>query len=208
MIEKVEKIFEILANENQNPTTELYYTNNFTLLIAVILSAQSQDKTVNVATKKLFEIISMPQDVVNFGLEKLTESIKIIGLYKTKAKNIIGMSKILIELFNSEVPGNFEDLKKLPGVGVKTAYVILNTAFNKPVIAVDTHIFRISRRIGFSLKNTPEKVGEDLMNIVPEKFLKNAHHWLILHGRYVCTAKKPKCDICSICNFCQSANTF
>lgn len=202
-IEIVEKIFEIFHKNNPNPKTELEYVNNFTLLVAVVLSAQSTDISVNKATKELFQHYDTPTKILQLGEDRLKNYIKTIGLFNTKAKNIIALSSILVENYNSIVPNNFEDLILLPGVGRKTANVMLSSVFGTLAIAVDTHVFRVSKRLGLSDGTTPEKVEADLLKIIPKKWLINAHHWLILHGRYVCKAKKPDCDHCTLVSYCQ-----
>lgn len=199
-------IFTKLSYTITNPTTELIFHNNYCLLVAVVLSAQSTDKAVNKATESLFKIADTPEKMILLGENKLINYIKSIGLYKTKAKNVIELSKILINKFNGEIPNNFDDLINLPGVGAKTANVILNTAFNQPTIAVDTHVFRVSKRIGLSNKNTTTAVEKDLLKRVPKEFILIAHHLLILHGRYTCKAKKPLCDNCVINKLCKFNN--
>jgi endonuclease-3 len=199
---KTNKIFEIFKLNNASPTTELVYNSNFELLIAVVLSAQATDISVNKVTKELFKIANTPKQIVNLGLEKLEQQIKSIGLYKTKAKNIIQLSKILINEHNQAVPDSFDELVKLPGVGRKTANVILNTLFHQPTIAVDTHIFRVSNRIGFASGKTPLIVETKLGKIIPQQYKHDAHHWLILHGRYTCKARKPLCESCMITKYC------
>lgn len=201
--EKVNKIFTIWQSENPTPKTELNYSNNYTLLVAVVLSAQSTDVGVNKATKELFKVADNPQKMLALGVEKLKKYISTIGLYNGKAANVISLSQILVEKFNSTVPSDFEALRSLPGVGQKTANVVLNCAFGVPTIAVDTHVFRVANRIGFVRATTPEKCEESLMKIVPKKFQTHAHHWMILHGRYSCIARKPKCSECKIREFCQ-----
>ncbi len=200
---KVEHIFETFAKHNSKPTTELIYSTPFELLIAVILSAQATDVSVNKATAKLYPIANTPQAILQLGETGLIDYIKSIGLYQSKAKNIIKTCALLIELHHSQVPNNREALEALPGVGRKTANVILNTAFGEPTIAVDTHIFRVANRIGFSTGKTPLAVEKDLLQIVPKQYLHDAHHWLILHGRYVCVARKPKCSECLIRQWCE-----
>lgn len=204
----VEEIFIKLSENIQNPEIELYYTNEFTLLVAVVLSARNTDKGVNKVTKDLFEIIKTPRSCINFGIENFQTAIKTIGLYKTKATNIFKTAQILIDQYDEKIPNNFEELIKLPGVGRKSANVILNTLFGHPVIAVDTHVFRVSRRLGLSDQNTVEKVERDLNLCVPEKFKNTAHHLLVLHGRYVCKALKPKCITCILQNLCPSFEKF
>jgi endonuclease-3 len=206
MTKSVNKIFEAFCEANPNPKTELNYVNEYTLLVAVVLSAQSTDVGVNKATKNLFTSVNSPEKMLILGEEGLISYIKTIGLYKTKAKNIIAMSKILISEHSSIVPNNFNQLIKLPGVGRKTANVVLNCLFGAPTLAVDTHVFRVARRLGLSHDNTPEKVENDLLKIIPKKWLNNAHHHLILHGRYVCKARKPLCSSCHISNFCPAKN--
>lgn len=201
--DKINKIFTIWQGENPEPKTELNYSNNYTLLVAVALSAQSTDIGVNKATKELFKIVDNPQKMLALGEKKLKKYISTIGLYNSKAANVINLSQILIEKFNGQVPSNFEDLKSLPGVGQKTANVVLNCAFGHATIGVDTHVFRLANRIGFVRATTPEKCEEALLKIVPKKFQTHAHHWMILHGRYVCMARKPKCGECKIREFCQ-----
>ncbi|WP_342265003.1 endonuclease III [Cardinium endosymbiont of Philonthus spinipes] len=198
----VDKIFEILSNKNQNPTTELVYTNAFTLLVAVILSAQATDISVNIATKPLFEQCDTPEKMVCLGEEGLKKYIKSIGLFNHKAKNIISLCKRLITHYDGHIPNNFESLLQLPGVGRKTANVILNTLFNEPTIAVDTHVFRVAKRIGLAKGTTPQKVESELLEIIDQKWRRHAHHWLILHGRYICKARKPNCSICPIQTHC------
>ena len=200
---KIEKIFTIWQQQNPHPQTELNYTNNYTLLVAVVLSAQSTDVGVNKATKELFKIADTPAKMLKLGEERLKKYISTIGLYNAKAANIIKLSKRLVDEYNSEVPEDFEALRSLPGVGQKTANVVLNCAFGHPTIAVDTHVFRVSNRIGFVKTATPEKTEEALLKIIPKKFQDHAHHWMILHGRYVCVARKPKCLECNIKTLCE-----
>ena len=200
--DKIEKIFQIFSSADPEPKTELEYSNNFTLTIAVILSAQATDISVNKATKKLFEQCNTPQKIFSLGEANLKPYIKTIGLYNSKAKNIIALCKILINKYNSIIPDEFEELIKLPGIGRKTANVILNCAFAKPTMAVDTHVFRVAHRIGLSIGSSPEKVEKDLLKEIPEQWLLHAHHWLILHGRYVCKARTPICSRCSISAYC------
>ncbi len=200
---KIDQIFEIWQKENPHPKTELIYSNNYTLLVAVVLSAQSTDIGVNKATKALFKIADTPQKMLKLGEEKLKKHINTIGLYNGKAKNIIALSEILIKQHNSEVPEDFEALQKLPGVGRKTANVILNCAFGHPTMAVDTHVFRVSNRIGFVSEPDVLKTELALLKAIPKKWMNHAHHWLILHGRYVCQARKPKCEECRISGLCE-----
>ena len=199
----IEKIFYYFNSQNNSPKTELSYSSPYTLLIAVILSAQSTDISVNKVTSKLFKVVSSPREMIDLGENKLKNLIKTIGLFNTKAKNIILTSQILVESFNSEVPKTRDKLESLPGVGRKTANVILNEAFGFPTIAVDTHIFRLSNRIGLSKGKNPLEVELDLEKNIPEKWKKHAHHWLILHGRYVCKSRKPLCWDCKIKNECK-----
>jgi len=198
-----QQIFTRLQKNNPNPTTELIWHNAFELLIAVILSAQATDISVNKATEKLYAIANTPEKILALGEVGLKKYIKTIGLFNSKAKNIIATCQILITKHNSQCPNTRIDLESLPGVGRKTANVILNTCFDQPTIAVDTHIFRVSRRIGLSNGKTPLEVEKDLLKNIPKKFLKNAHHWLILHGRYTCKARKPDCAQCLIQDLCQ-----
>ncbi len=205
---QIDKIFSIWRSENPHPKTELNFTNNFTLLVAVVLSAQSTDVGVNKATKKLFEIADTPEKMLKLGEKNLKKYIATIGLFNSKAANIIKLSQRLINEFNSQVPENFAALKSLPGVGQKTANVVLNCAFGHPTIAVDTHVFRVSNRIGFVDETTPEKTEIALLKIIPKKWQNHAHHWLILHGRYVCKARKPECEKCKIEKFCEFTKKF
>jgi endonuclease-3 len=201
--EQVISVFERFKSENPVPKTELIATNNYTLLVSVVLSAQATDKSVNKATESLYKIVDTPQKMLELGEEGLIEYIKSIGLYKNKAKNVIALSKILIEKFNSEIPKTREDLMSLPGVGRKTANVILNVVYGEKTMPVDTHLLRISPRIGLSFGTTPESIEKDLLKIIPDEYMQHAHHWLILHGRYVCTARNPKCSECLIKDICQ-----
>ena len=200
--ERISSILKILSERNPHPKGELLYTNPYTLLVAVVLSAQATDKSVNKATRPLFENISTPQEMLDFGQDGLTQSIRSIGLYKTKAKNIISLSLMLIEQYDGNIPPSREALERLPGVGRKTANVVLNTAFNHHTIAIDTHLFRLSNRIPLALGKTPLDVEKGLLAIIPTEYLKDAHHWLILHGRYICKARAPLCKECPISNFC------
>jgi len=195
-------IFARLRKMNPHPRTELNYKSPFELLIAVILSAQATDKSVNLATAKLFPVANTPQAMLALGAEELIDSIRTIGLYRTKAKNILETCRLLLERHGGEVPGTREALEALPGVGRKTANVILNTAFGQPTIAVDTHIFRVANRTGLAPGRDVREVEDKLLKFVPEKFRGNAHHWLILHGRYVCKARKPDCPGCAIRDLC------
>lgn len=197
------EIFRKLQQLNPKPTTELNYHSNFELLIAVILSAQATDISVNKATEKLFNIANTPQKMLALGIDGLKAYIKSIGLYHTKAKNIIKTCEMIIAQYHGKVPSEREALESLPGVGRKTANVVLNTAFGQPHIAVDTHIFRVANRTGLAKGKTPLEVEKKLMEAVPKEFIHDAHHWLILHGRYICTARKPRCPICPIRDLCE-----
>jgi endonuclease-3 len=197
------QIFTRLCAANPDPTTELEYRSPFELLVAVILSAQATDKSVNLATPALFRDASTPAKMHKLGAARLEGYIKTIGLYRSKAKHIIETCRALVEEHGGEVPRTREELEALPGVGRKTANVVLNTAFGEPTIAVDTHIFRVSNRTGIAPGDSPREVEDRLVKFVPEEFKKNAHHWLILHGRYVCKAVKPDCPGCSIKDLCE-----
>lgn len=201
--QEVEAIFNAFEESDPNPKGELDYVNLFTLLVAVVLSAQATDKGVNKATKELFAIADSPEKMFGLGLEKLTNHIKSIGLYRNKAKNTLALSKILVEQYNSKVPNDREALISLPGVGRKTANVVLNIGFGQPTIAVDTHLFRISNRTGLAIGKTPLEVEKILLKVIPKKYLLHAHHWLILHGRYICKARKPDCAHCIISKWCK-----
>ncbi|MEL0125314.1 MAG: endonuclease III [Alphaproteobacteria bacterium] len=199
----VNKIFKVLSETIKNPTTELNYSDEFTLLVAVVLSAQSTDKGVNKVTTKLFNLAKKPSDMVKLGEKKIRETIKNIGLYNSKAKNLFLLSNMLINEHKGKVPSERDALVRLPGVGRKTANVVLNTFFGKPYIAVDTHLFRLGNRLGFAKGKTPLEVENRYMETIPKWALKNAHHWLILHGRYTCKAKNPDCDRCKITKYCE-----
>ena len=196
-------IFERLRAGNPAPRTELHYKSPFELLVAVILSAQATDKSVNKATANLFRAASTPAAMLDLGIEGLSTYIKSIGLYNSKAKNIIATCRLLLERHAGAVPRSREDLERLPGVGRKTANVILNTAFGEATIAVDTHIFRVANRTGLATGKTVRAVEEKLLKFVPPEFIRDAHHWLILHGRYVCKARSPACPTCSIADLCE-----
>jgi endonuclease-3 len=200
---KVAAIFARLKSLNPNPTTELEYSTPFELLVAVILSAQATDKSVNLATRTLFKHANTPQAIAKLGVEGLSQYIRTIGLFNTKAKNVIAMCRILLEQYGGEVPQSREALEELPGVGRKTANVILNTAFGQPTIAVDTHIFRVANRTGLAPGNDVREVEDHLVKVVPPEYAHHAHHWLILHGRYTCVARKPKCPECPILELCE-----
>ena len=196
------EMFERLASANPAPQTELYYKDPFTLVVAVALSAQATDEGVNKATKKLFAIADTPQKMASLGEKKLGEYIKTIGLWRNKAKNVVALSQLLLDDFGGKVPQTREELEKLPGVGRKTANVVMNVAFGAPTIAVDTHIFRVGNRTGLAPGKNPLEVELGLEKAVPEEFLQHAHHWLILHGRYICKARTPDCGKCKITDLC------
>lgn len=200
---KIRQIFACFKKNQPQPTTELIYHNHFELLVAVILSAQATDKSVNKATEILFKVANTPEKILKLGEAGLRDYVKSIGLYKNKAKNIYLACQLLVDQFNSKVPSTREELESLPGVGRKTANVILNTCFKQPVIAVDTHIFRVAQRIGLAKGKTPLAIEEQLMKVIPKEYLHDAHHWLILHGRYVCVARRPKCPECEIRKWCE-----
>ncbi len=196
-------LFARLRDENPEPKGELNSVNAYTLLVAVVLSAQATDKGVNKATAPLFEVVQTPEHMVKLGEDALREYIRSIGLYKTKAKNVIALSQQLIEQHGSEVPCDRAALEALPGVGRKTANVVLNIAFGKPTIAVDTHVFRVSNRTGLAPAKTVLAVEKSLETVIPDEFMQHAHHWLILHGRYICKAQKPRCNVCVINSICK-----
>ncbi|MBO9662617.1 endonuclease III [Dokdonella sp.] len=200
--EKIVELFRRLRELNPTPTTELVYTTPFELLIAVILSAQATDVGVNKATRRLYPVANTPQAILDLGEEGLKSCISTIGLYNAKAKNVVATCRILVERYGGEVPRSREALEALPGVGRKTANVVLNTAFGEPTIAVDTHIFRVANRTGLAPGKTVRAVEDRLEKVVPDEFRKDAHHWLILHGRYVCKARKPECPRCAIRDLC------
>jgi len=200
--EKVKAFFQRLHDQNPEPEGELDYVNDFTLLVAVVLSAQATDVGVNKATKRLFQIAETPEKMAALGLDGIKSHVKTIGLFNAKAKNVLALSQMLIEKHGSKVPQNREDLEALPGVGRKTANVVLNIAFGHHTHAVDTHIFRLSNRVGIATGKTPLAVEKKLIKLVPDEFGKHAHHWLILHGRYVCKARKPDCGACVVFDLC------
>lgn len=205
--ETVIEIFERFAKLRPAPQTELLYNNPFELLVAVILSAQSTDKSVNKVTRPLFAIANTPQQIVDLGRDALQNAIKTLGLYRNKAKNIYQTAEQLLNIHDGKVPNSRKALEALPGVGRKTANVILNTLFNEATIAVDTHIFRVANRVGLATGHTPRLIEDQLMKVIPQAYLRDAHHHLILHGRYLCTARNPKCESCPIqdcCRFFQS----
>ncbi len=201
---RIEALFARFEAAEPAPATELAYRNPYTLVVAVALSAQATDKSVNKATERLFAVADTPQAMIELGEARLTEAIKTIGLYRTKAKNVIALSRILVDRYGGEVPLSREALQALPGVGRKTASVVLNELGVEPAIAVDTHVFRVSHRLKLSDAPTPEGVEQDLMARVPERWRTRAHHWLILHGRYVCVARRPKCEVCPVADLCPS----
>lgn len=201
--EKRKQIFERLKTANPNPTTELEYTTPFELLIAVILSAQATDVSVNKATRKLYLVANTPETIVALGVDGLIPYVQTIGLYRNKAKNVIDTCRLLLENHHGDVPRDRESLQALPGVGRKTANVVLNTAFGQPAMAVDTHIFRVSNRTGLAPGKNVDIVEQKLMKFVPPEYLMDAHHWLILHGRYTCLARSPQCWNCLIVDLCE-----
>jgi endonuclease-3 len=201
--EQVFEFFRRLAEANPSPTTELDYVNPYTLLVAVVLSAQATDASVNIACKPLFQRITTPKQMIALGEEKLREAIKTIGLFNTKAKNVIALSQALIERHAGEVPNTREELQELPGVGRKTANVVLNTAWGEETFAVDTHVFRVCNRTGLAPGKTVDEVEAKLEKIVPQPFRRDAHHWLILHGRYTCKARLPECWRCPVIDLCR-----
>ncbi len=200
--EKIEKIFRIFTKANPNPLPELIAPNEYTFLVSVVLSAQATDKSVNLATEALYKAADTPEKMLKLGQEKLEQYIHSIGLYRNKAKNILALSQTLIEKYNSRIPQTRDELMSLNGVGRKTANVVLNAVFSQKTMPVDTHILRVSSRTGLSDNTTPEKVETDLLKCIPDKYMKNAHHHLLLHGRYVCTARKPQCESCLIARYC------
>lgn len=201
----IEEVFARLSKSIDNPVTDLNYTNPYTLIVAVALSAQSTDKGVNKATSPLFEVVSTPHEMIKLGEEGLKNYIKTIGLHNNKAKNIIALSKELIEKYQGRVPANRQDLMNLPGVGRKTANVVLNVAYQLPTIPVDTHVARVAKRLELTQNINPEKIEHDLEKIIPKAYLGKAHHLLILHGRYVCKAQRPLCGECTLANICPSS---
>lgn len=202
------EVFSRWKKQNPKPASELDYVNPFTLLVAVVLSAQATDKSVNKATEPLFKIADTPQKMLALGEEKLISYIRTIGLYKNKAKHVIALSQKLISDFGGQVPDNREALMTLPGVGRKTANVVLNVIFKQPTMPVDTHLLRIAPKIGLAQGTTPEQVEQSLLSRIPSEFLHDAHHWILLHGRYVCTARNPKCAECIINDLCKHNEAF
>ena len=204
--EKIIEIMERFKKQNPNPKSELEFKNPYTLLVSVVLSAQATDKSVNLYTKPLYEAADTPEKMLELGQEKLVEFIKPIGLWKNKSKNIIALSRKLIEDFGGKVPETREELMTLPGVGRKTANVVLNVVFGKHTMPVDTHLLRVCPKIGLAEGTTPEQVEQSLLETIPDEYLAYAHHWILLHGRYVCTARNPKCAECLISDLCMSRN--
>lgn len=200
--EEILKIMSVFNEKDPDPRCELTYKNAYTLLVAVVLSAQSTDKGVNKATKDLFAVADTPQKMLDLGIDQLKNYIKTIGLYNNKAKSIMALSKDLVEKYNGEVPHDRTALESLAGVGRKTANVVLNVWFGEPTLAVDTHVMRISHRLDFSRGKTPFEVEKDLLKVLPDNYKKNANHWLVLFGRYICKAQKPDCENCPIADFC------
>ena len=198
-----QEFFRRLRAHNPNPTTELEYDSAFELLVAVILSAQATDVGVNKATRRLFPVANTPSAILDLGLDGLKSHIRTIGLFNSKADNVMKTCRILVDEHGGEVPDNRQDLEQLPGVGRKTAIVVLNTAFGQPTMAVDTHIFRVANRTGLARGKTPLEVERKLLKSIPPEFLQDAHHWLILHGRYTCIARKPKCAECIVADLCR-----
>lgn len=203
---RITAIFEAWKKQNPAPKGELQHSNHYQFLVAVVLSAQATDISVNKATQPLFETIKTPSDMLSLGEEALCQYIKSIGLFRSKAKYVIALSRILVDTYHSKVPDTLASLVALPGVGRKTANVVLNDAFGLPTIAVDTHVYRVAKRLGFSKSNTVEGVEHDLQKNVPDTFKRHAHHWMILHGRYVCKARNPDCARCTVAMFCHSVD--
>ncbi len=203
--DEIREIFRRFSIQRPEPKGELAHVNPYTLVVAVALSAQATDAGVNNATKVLFKVADTPEKMLELGEERVRDYIKTIGLYRNKAKNVIALSQMLVDEFGSEVPKTREELVRLPGVGRKTANVVMSMAFGIPTMAVDTHIFRIANRLGLAPGKTPDEVEEQLMRLIPEDYLYHAHHWLILHGRYCCKARKPDCQACVIADICKSA---
>ena len=204
--ESIIQIFERFKKANPAPQTELLAPNDFTLLVSVVLSAQATDKSVNKATAPLYQVADSPEKILKLGEEGLISYIKSIGLFRSKARHVMELSQILVRDFGGKIPRTREDLQKLPGVGRKTANVILNVVYGEPTMPVDTHLLRISPRMGLSNGTTPEAVEQDLIRVIPAEYMQHAHHWLILHGRYICTARNPQCDNCPIADLCMHNN--
>ena len=201
--EEIDEVFARFERQNPSPKSELKWKNPYTMLVSTVLSAQATDKSVNKATEPLYRIADTPERMLALGEERLIPYIKTIGLYRNKAKNIIRLSRMLIDNFGGKVPETREEIQKLPGAGRKTANVVLNVVFGQPTMPVDTHLLRICPKIGLAEGDTPVEVEESLVSRIPEKYMQNAHHWLILHGRYVCTARKPDCENCIISDICK-----
>lgn len=204
--ESIVQIFERFKASNPSPKTELEAPNDFTLLVSVVLSAQATDKSVNKATAPLYQVADSPQKILDLGEEGLISYIKSIGLFRSKARHVMELSQILVRDYGGQIPRTREDLQKLPGVGRKTANVILNVVYGEPTMPVDTHLLRISPRMGLSNGTTPETVEQDLIRVIPSEYMEHAHHWLILHGRYICTARNPQCETCPIADLCMHNN--
>ncbi len=202
--ENIDTFFARLQAENPHPKSELNYTNAYTLLVAVTLSAQATDVSVNIATERLFQIVKTPEDMLKLGEAGLKDHIKTIGLFNAKAKNVIAQAAMLVDTFGSQVPDTREELVQLPGVGRKTANVVLNIIFGQPTMAVDTHIFRLGNRLKIATGKTPEEVEKKLVKVIPSKYMQHAHHWLILHGRYICKARNPLCEKCPVYDLCHA----
>ncbi len=202
--ERVEAIFRRLAAANPEPKGELEHSDPYTLLVAVVLSAQATDEGVNKATRGLFKAADTPRKMVALGEAAVQEHIKTIGLFRNKAKNVIALSEQLLAEHGGRVPRERDALEALPGVGRKTANVVLNIAFGEPTLAVDTHVFRMAHRLGLAAGKTPHEVEQGLVEVIPQQYMRRAHHWLILHGRYVCQARKPRCDACVVCDLCNA----
>ncbi|PZP39408.1 MAG: endonuclease III [Pseudomonas fluorescens] len=202
--DEIQAVFRIFREASPAPRTELLYNNGYQLLVAVVLSAQATDKSVNLATAPLFEKIHTPAEMMALGEEELLSYIRSIGLFRTKAKNVIALSHMLVDLHGGEVPQTMDELVALPGVGRKTANVVLSQLYDHITIAVDTHVYRVARRLGMSRGTTPDAVEADLMRVIPAEFQQHAHHWLILHGRYICLARSPLCGQCPVAAFCHS----
>lgn len=201
--EEIRTLFDRFRTAEPEPKSELIAPNAFTLLVSVVLSAQATDKSVNKATAELYKIADTPEAMAALGEEKLISYIRSIGLYRSKAAHVIALSRILADRYDGQVPDTREALESLPGVGRKTANVVLNVVFHQPTMPVDTHLLRISPRMGLSDGKTPEAVEKDLLRVIPQEYLEHAHHWLILHGRYICTARKPQCETCPIADLCK-----
>ena len=201
--EEIDEVFARFERQNPSPKSELKWKNPYTMLVSTVLSAQATDKSVNKATEPLYQIADTPEKMLALGEERLISYIKTIGLYRNKAKNIIRLSRMLIDDFGGKVPETREEIQKLPGAGRKTANVVLNVVFGQPTMPVDTHLLRICPKIGLAEGDTPVEVEESLVSRIPAKYMQNAHHWLILHGRYVCTARKPDCENCIISDICK-----